>query len=385
MNNEAHTLFCDESGNSGSKFYDLAQPFFAVGGWILQDSLIDASRSLILSEEKKHGYTPQTKGNSLNNSSRGLSYCRDIYHSLGQLGAIPYLYIAEKRYAVCAKIVETLLDPAYNPNIEPSETADPERRQTDAQCFYDGPEILIAEFATAYRNGDSKMITANAEKWMLYFLSLNSLLSQRLSGCLPTIEKDAREEFEAVTKGTPIGYDSLNMPCILRVLQHAENNIPFPCRLVHDKIATFEAVFTHVYNLYANAQRNILILKDGSPLTLGFRNLHSLEFRDSESEPILRAADYLASSSTKYANSAMADKPCSAELTECAFSALGGILVWALSTSILNEPCPKLGEAFVSNQFVRKVFGRLAGDLKDLKKRTTARHNTRNRFAPRKA
>ena len=41
-----------------------------------------------------------------------------LFRELGALGCLPQFVLAEKRYCVAAKIVETFLDPYYNPLLK---------------------------------------------------------------------------------------------------------------------------------------------------------------------------------------------------------------------------------------------------------------------------
>ena len=62
--------------------------------------------------------------------------------------AVPFVYLIEKRYFVCADAMKSYFDSAYNAAIDARETWSPE---APAEKFYAGPEELIAAFAEAYR------------------------------------------------------------------------------------------------------------------------------------------------------------------------------------------------------------------------------------------
>lgn len=364
-----HVFFCDEAGNSGSRFYDLSQPYYAEGGWILDEEHVPAASAFVLEREKANRYTAKTKGSNLRRSRPGLSHCNEVISGLGERSGIPYLYIVEKRFAVCAKIVETLLDCEYNTCVETHELADPDRRQAEAHLFYGGPEELVAAFADAYRTKDPGGIRSSAQDWVRHFTGQGDAeFAQKVAGCLSTIEHEVAGEFDAISsENTPSGFDSLNMPSIARVYQHAENSIPYPCRIVHDDTASFRSVYEYVYEMYANGRRRRISLRDGRHLTVGFRNLKGLVFEDSELDPMLRASDYLVATAIEFIRRAWNGDEISPDLTQCAFASLGGIMVWAMSNAVLGEPCPVLGEVFASCDFVGRVFRRLMRELQERK------------------
>src|SRR5207249_11502238 len=91
----------------------------------------------------------------------------EVTEAVGKRGGIPYAYLIEKRYAVCSKIVETFFDPLYNPKISNAETWNPEKRQADAQFFYEHGGQLIEDFAEAYRLKDPASVSTNANNWVV--------------------------------------------------------------------------------------------------------------------------------------------------------------------------------------------------------------------------
>src|SRR5258706_11705664 len=132
-----HTLFCDETGSTGSRFLDPIQPFFAEGGWFIAHEHKSRAMDAILEVERKFKFgAKELKGSDLVKKPKGQKLMREICEVVGKNGGVPFIYAVEKRYAVCSKIVETFFDPVYNPKIPNSDTWNPEKRQSDAQFFY---------------------------------------------------------------------------------------------------------------------------------------------------------------------------------------------------------------------------------------------------------
>ena len=59
------TVFCDETGNSGSRFFSPEQPVYAEGGWYVREDQRAGLERAIVELEKDYGYNPQTKGTRL--------------------------------------------------------------------------------------------------------------------------------------------------------------------------------------------------------------------------------------------------------------------------------------------------------------------------------
>ena len=360
-----HTLFCDETGSTGSRFLDPAQPVFAEGGWFIAHE--DRPRATAAVEEIEKRCSPsarELKGSELVKRPAGRAMMRDVCRAMGKAGGIPYIYIVEKKYAVCSKIVEEFLDPAYNPKVSNLETWDPEGRQETAQAFYDTFSPLIEAFAEAYRIKDPLTMRQNAEGWVRELKAHNLKdLADRVAAVLPSIEGEVAAEAECA-KSLSSGFDSLNMPVVVCVLQFAEQKCPYRCDIVHDQNASFEQVYRYVYDLYANARPRRARMLDGREIHFGFRNVLSLSFADSQKEPLIRAADYTLAGARKFIQLALADEQIPEDTTHVTFSILGALLVHALT---LMHPTigesPELGTVMASRQWTGKVFGRLAKEL----------------------
>ncbi|HTE92196.1 MAG TPA: DUF3800 domain-containing protein [Bradyrhizobium sp.] len=371
MPRSTHSLFCDETGSTGSRFLDPQQPVFAEGGWFIAHAHKSAAMDAIVNIEKSYGFgATEPKGADLVKKPKGQALIREVCEKMGEVGGVPYIYVAEKRYAVCSKIVETLLDPLYNPAIPNSDTWDPEKRQTEAQFFYENGGALIEEFAEAYRLKKPGAVRANAEKWVEALRnSGHKDQAARVAGVLPNVEEEIETEarYDAAIK-TPSGMDSLNMPIVAEVFQFVEQHCPFPCDIVHDQNASFEAVYKFVFDLYANASSAAALeMKDGRRIHYGFKNALSLSFADSKSQPLIRAADYALAGARKFIQLATAGEPISENVTWIAFATLGAILLQAYAQVHPSlDRQPKLSGYMSSNYWRDMVFGRLSRELSDL-------------------
>jgi hypothetical protein len=103
---------------TGSRFLDPEQPHYAEGGWFISNSHTVRVAKAILAEENLFAPSAkELKGAELVRKARGQAFLRQVCEDVGKTGGLPFIIIVEKRYAVCSKIVETFLDPDYNPQI----------------------------------------------------------------------------------------------------------------------------------------------------------------------------------------------------------------------------------------------------------------------------
>lgn len=358
-------LYCDESGNTGKNFADRAQPVFTEAGWYLRH---DESRGLaeqIEKLEKREGYTKaEIKGTRLLKSAKGRRFLRAVSEAMGA-SAIPYFYLVEKRYAICAKLVESLFDPSYNPAVRNEELWDPDARQEIAQHFYDGPEDLIYGFGTAYREKNADAICENAEGWLDHFRAHPVAdLEIRIAAVQPVLKKEMHGEFRAYD-GTPTGYDSLNMPIWVMVFQDMEHHFLDPCDVIHDHIAEFQDCFEHTYKQLRDGRRSTLVFKDGRAFTSGLRKVVSVGFAESEAEPLIRAADCIAASTREFAWRAFKGEPVDENLAKAVYPTLGALACWVMSHMHPSLGFfPQLGTVMGSSQFSGRLFARVVETMR---------------------
>ncbi len=353
-------LYCDESGNTGKNFADRAQPVFIEAGWYLRHDESAAIAKRIEELEKRDGYSKaEVKGAKLLKSPKGRRFLRSVSEEMG-LCAIPYFYLVEKRYAICAKLVESLFDPSYNPAVSNEELWDPDARQEIAQNFYEAPDNLIYGFGAAYREKNAEAVCDNAERWLAHFRAKAAAeLEKRVAAVLPVLKEEIEGEFRAYG-GTPTGYDSLNMPIWVMIFQDMEHHFPDPCDVIHDRIVEFQDCFKHTYEMLRGGSRSALIFNDGRKFTSGLRKVTSLSFAESETQPLIRAADCIAASTREFAWRAFNDEPVDENLAKAVYPTLGALACWVMSHMHPSLGFfPQLGTVMGSGQFSGKLFARV--------------------------
>jgi hypothetical protein len=341
---------------------------YAEGGWFIAHKHKAAAENAILQIENKFSFgASELKGANLVRHAKGQAMLREVCEAVGKKGGIPYIYTVEKRYFVCSKIVETFFDSYYNPRIPTSDHWDPEKRQAEAQFFYEHGGQLIEEFAEAYRIKDSTAVYSNANNWIVNLRGKGfQAQADKVAGVLHKIEEEIQTEARhEASAQTPRGMDSLNFPIVAEVLQFVEQHCPYPCDIVHDEISSLEPSYRWVFETMRKAEHSVLRMKDGRELHTGFVNALSLSFTDSKKEPLIRAADYSLAGTRRFIQLALANDPIPADLTRIAFGSIGSILLEAYT---LKYPSlgsfPKLSGLISSTNWCRVVFDRLQTELK---------------------
>jgi hypothetical protein len=358
-------LYCDESGNTGKNFGDRAQPVFIEAGWYIRHDEAAGVAEKREQLQQRSSYTQkEIKAARVLKSGKGREFLRAVSETMGQ-SAIPYFYLVEKRYAICAKIVESFFDSSYNPAVRSEELWNPEARQELAQGFYDGPEDLIYSFGTAYREKNADGIYANAQLWLDHFRAqpVGDYVT-RIAAALPVLKEEIQQELAAYDT-THRGYDSLNMPIWVMLFQNMEHHFPDSFDLIHDRINEFQDCFESIYKQLRDGLRSTMLFKDGRAFTSGLRKVASLSFVESETEPLIRAADCIATSTREFAWRAFNNQSIDTSLAKAVYPSLGALACWVLSHMHPSVGFfPQLGTVMGSSQFCGKLFARVVETMR---------------------
>ena len=354
------TLFIDEAGNTGSRYLDDNQPFLVLAGWIIEDSKIEKlSKSIETLERDYSSTTYELKGKNLIKYARGQRFILKIIKSISSFGGLPFIFLVEKRYMVCAKIVETYLDPKFNDRAYIREQYDLEFRQTVAQQIYDTKSNLIEKFADAYKTRNSGLIRELNIEFVNEFKSLGlTELSGKFLGAYDKIKEQMDIEFEVFEKNRNL--DTLNIPMLVAMFQYVENYLPSPIKIIHDNTDTFKDAFFRVYSILNNGSEGFIQFDNGYKQFFGLKSIYHFSLEDSKSLPLLRAADYAAASAYEYLKLIYADKKINDFLNKIAFETINVIQLKAMSFKFPSLGYfPNLGTTYSSIDFVKKVFSQI--------------------------
>lgn len=350
--------FLDESGNTGAHFIDLRQPVYVVAGWLVPLPFVDKAKKAVASFHKAHyPQAAELHAKKVLRSANGAARSLKLVDTLAEAGCMPIASLVEKRYAVAGKIVETFLDPLYNPlvpkelGIEAGPETDIGLKQGLAQIFYNLPDTYLEDFAKAYREPDGLVLAQSMDRLTLALRLIgNDALAQMLDGSRPRLDEIAGDEaWVKETKGT----GSLNFPIfatLLSILEDIGRSIGVRrLHVRHDSSEEFREAFQFVFERFKSL-RHMPIAKEvryqnGRLAIFGLRIVHSFEMTDSLGSPLIQAADLLAGALNSYAVLSVTGGSVPLPLLEIASRILPAAL-------FPPQYCSYLG----SEQFIKKVF-----------------------------
>lgn len=150
-----YLVYCDESGTTGPNYFDPASPLFVYAMVAVRSSELDGLDATIQTLINQHLRSPpsELKYSKLARGERNLSLVADIGRALDRVESRIVYAVVEKRFNVCALVVETFLDPTFNP-MAPSQDAGPLRKEF-ANIIYDTVDDSVLEtFADSLRKAD---------------------------------------------------------------------------------------------------------------------------------------------------------------------------------------------------------------------------------------
>lgn len=293
-----YTVFCDESGNSGSNYLDFDQPFYTIAGWIVPNEEINNTCS-VLDCAKSLSVTGELHGSNIIRGKRGQKAIHDLFLKIGKIGCIPSFIIAEKKFCIAAKIIEVLLDPEYNKRVSKKFTYDKLAKKEIAEIIYKFPNETLEIFAHGYISKDTNIIKDSIKSISLCFnLVDKSNISKILLGSLGLIDKNILSERECDDYLPNKAMASLNLPVIVsyfNMIEKLGRSIDAEFTMVHDETKQLEPAFCEVFKRFANAIPAEVSLTDGTKIVLGFKKLNNLSFSNSKENLWIQSADLLSS------------------------------------------------------------------------------------------
>ncbi len=297
----AASVYCDESGNSGPNYIDLPQPFYVLAGWLMpDDQLVDVNVAIDDFRRTHFRQRDELKASAVLRNDATKRMCADLFRTLGQLHCVPMYLIAEKRFCVAGKIVETFLDPAYNSIVKSPFTYDVISKQEIANTLYDRlPDDVIRKFAEAYRAPDAVSLAAALRKVVASVEAhVSPELAKAISGCESFIDTIAQVEADTSPLGDVAG--TLNMPCLVSFLMLVENlgrtGIAHPITVLHDQQHAYQDGYERIFNMHKGMTDWFARLPHTDTTYSNLRHVAKFEMRESKTSLPIQAADLLAGS-----------------------------------------------------------------------------------------
>jgi len=293
-------IYCDESGNSGANYLDCEQPLYVLAGWaVAKDAVVNAS---VLVERIRQVFCPQRKelkAAAFLNNEQGKTRAAEFIRELGSAGCVPLIVVAEKRYVVTGKIVETFLDPAFNKKLHNGFTTDILTKRELANTFLTRlPPEVIDHFAQAYRNPSSEAFLSSVNDIATAAKSLvNPELAACIEGCLPEIRTIAESEDPRMSAIGKIS-QSVNAPALMAFFLLVQNLARLgaiePLKVVHDEQSVFEKDMQEIFRLHREAKDFVVEIPNSYVPYSSFSHIPKFELARSVDCQMIQAADVLA-------------------------------------------------------------------------------------------
>ncbi|MEW6198857.1 MAG: DUF3800 domain-containing protein [Planctomycetota bacterium] len=304
-------IYCDEAGNSGPNYVDPAQPFYVLAAWAVPYRAIpEAAAQVELHRQRYSAQVPELKSASLLRSERNKLGLVSLLDTLIRLRCIPFFVVAEKRFCIAGKIVETFLDPRDNPKVSEGFIPDTKTKQEFANTLYDKlTDDELNTFANAYRAPSPVALEAALDVVVAAVRSrVNAELAELLEGCRPQIEEIARIEAEETLIGK-FG-DTLNHPALAAIFVAVElaarAGLFRPLKFVHDESHAYQDGFKRLFAVLREPGSVKTAYPYGLMLEAPIRHLTEFETTQSKSNSLIQAADVLAGSIRHWAEIAIA-------------------------------------------------------------------------------
>lgn len=245
-------VYCDESGNSGPNLLDLNQPIYVLGGWVVPASLTSAAEDVVRETcETLCPSSDELHGTKLLRTKKGQSGLAAFIGHMGRAGAWPVYEVAEKRYWIAGKIVETFLDPAYNDSSSWAFYNDIDQKQELANDLTTFPDEYLQEFALAYRSLDPGGLERSANRLAAFYdLKGQRRLAHAVRGCCKNLPDITRHERQANSSFPSNALATVNLPTLASFLSLVEDMardlLVESVRMVHDESREFAAAYQWV-------------------------------------------------------------------------------------------------------------------------------------------
>jgi hypothetical protein len=310
---ERALVFMDESGNTGSKYSDLAQPVFTFGAIAVDEEMLNDAENRFVSIKKNHNYSVESIIHATRLSDRNREkLTRAVLSIIFEQGLWPFAVISEKRFVIAAFIEDDFFDPVYNSSCDNSWTH-PEGKRERANIIY---ECLTNETYKAccetFNTGEK---IRYAYESISHDLEINSIKNQQchfLSEKLKGAEDQLNQLAEIISTlnsnkaklDRPAGVvKSPNFFSFLGMLQMLENHyIGTGDRMVDiifESSRQFDQSFEEFFGRLKNARKSVLYFKNKLPMHFGFEALENFITASPKNCILLQAVDLVTTSINK--------------------------------------------------------------------------------------
>lgn len=294
MNEDKYIFYVDESGNTGADWTNIQQPLFIQAGWMFKKDKIEYI-------ENKYKYlfditqADELKSSNVLKKEKNFEIISKAFSDMLHDEMLPVAVITEKKYLLCAKLVESCLDPEYNKTLSYRYLWDRELKMDIANYIYE-LELDLHEFNDVYLNRGIN----NADKINKLTIIRDSIIAKLDTNSLLYKIFDAVDNkcLELIINEFDCEDKSMNSIVTTSLIALLHKAYPFirgtNCKLevVYDKLVRFDKVFEYISSsFFAKEEINLKV----SDLTLypNMKNIVGIKMEDSKSNFVIQLADLL--------------------------------------------------------------------------------------------
>lgn len=301
-------VYCDESGNSGPNLLDQSQPVYVLGGWVVPREYVPRAEQAVRDLGYRLGLaTDEVHGVRVLRSHKGQMAFNNFIRAMAKAGGLPVYSIAEKRYWIAGKVVETYLDSFYNSDVPWEFYNDILAKQELANDISELHDEYLHEFAAAYRSQDAEALARCALRFATLFeLKGQSQLASWFRSSIPSLPEVAEAEGQADAALPARALGTVNLPVLASFLSLLESLGRYyrmqALHIFHDESKEFGHGYEWAFNTYRDARRGVEIhLPNGRMMVFSFECVKSMTMVSSDECLLVQAADLLVSGLGRYA------------------------------------------------------------------------------------
>lgn len=295
QNLEKVYLFFDESGNTGTNWLDKNQPYYVYGGWLVKEEKKEDAEKAIKKIFSSSNARELKSSYILEKKRPEFKQLMDVF--LFKINAIPVFGVADKRYMVAAKIIETFFDYAYNPNINEYLTHPSDLKKALADIVSTN-QIILQRFVELIKSGTIQLCEMRDINTMLAEFFKEQTHLEVFETLINLSDDNLREminEFESISKGgsekkwltltESVLFDRLcNVEkfatiCNLQVKPYVDEL--FGYQAVFDRLNTLETTVLKHFDLIEQCTSQNELLIQAADLLCGFINKSLIEIENS--------------------------------------------------------------------------------------------------------
>lgn len=327
--------FCDESGNSGVNYWDPQDPFFVMAAWIVPETI--SKTDFVQQTLSKHDLLADLRGRRRGNAAT-LPRISRAFREFGKNGCVPGFIMAEKRFAVCGKIINVLLEPEHNPEMASDFLFNRSLHQTLVEDFYSLlSDDTLKKFTEAYLSEDIVQMEAFISAACAECEAAERVdLPRMLRGSV----KHLHENTDFLTQkllGFSRNHQSINMVIVgsfFSMLEQLARKINAEFSIVHDEIYHYERAYSSFFTLSKQRNNPEFLTDDGNTFITNLNRIKDFKFANSESNLWVKTADMLALGINRCAKHLLLNETMTPELTEIMSLTFPALLIGEITTAI---------------------------------------------------